>query len=283
MWEDSIRSNLAAKAAADDYWAKNSPGKSSPGIPHFLDFMVTADLQMAKDGDAKRMVDALANLNAFPFPSLGIDTGLAAIPARYALDRGQWQDAAQLPVRDSQYAAAQSITYFARALGAARSGNLAAARSEIARLDEIEAKLTASKDEYWAGQTRIQKEAAAAWVMFAEGKRGAAIAAMRSAADLDDASEKNVAMENKLVPIRTLLGELYLAAGMNREALAEFEASDKVVPNRFRTLAGAAAAARATGSADTAKRYYRALTVLVVGGDGDRPEIAEARTYLAQN
>jgi len=283
MWEDSVRSNLAAKAAADDYWAKNSPGKSSPGIPHFLDFMITADLQMAKDGDAKRMVDALANLNAFPFPSLGIDTGLAAIPARYALDRGQWQEAAQLPVRDSQYAAAQSITYSARALGAARSGNLAAARSEIARLDEIEAKLTASKDEYWAGQTRIQKEAAAAWVMFAEGKRDAAIAAMRSAADLDDASEKNVAMENKLVPIRTLLGELYLAAGMNREALAEFEASDKVVPNRFRTLAGAAAAARAAGSADTAKRYYRALTVLVVGGDGDRPEIAEARTYLAQN
>jgi Tfp pilus assembly protein PilF len=106
---------------------------------------------------------------------------------------------------------------------------------------------------------------------------------MREAADLDDASEKNVAMENKLVPIRALLGELYLAAGMNKEALAEFEASDKVMPNRFRTIAGAAKAARDSGSIEAAKRYYRALTVLAEGGDGDRPEISDARTYLAQN
>ena len=105
---------------------------------------------------------------------------------------------------------------------------------------------------------------------------------MRQAADLDDASEKNVAMENKLAPIRALLGELYLAAGMNKEALVEFEASQQVVPNRFRTIAGAAAAARSSGSVDAAKRYYRALTELAATG-GDRPEVAEARTYLAQN
>jgi tetratricopeptide (TPR) repeat protein len=179
--------------------------------------------------------------------------------------------------------AAQSISYFARALGAARSGNTAAARAEIARLDEIETKLAAAKDDYWAGQTRIQKQAAAAWVIFSEGQRDGAIAAMRRAADLDDASEKNVAMENKLVPIRALLGELYLAAGMSKEALAEFEASQTVVPNRFRTLAGAAKAARESGSVEAAKRYYRMLTVLVSNSDGDRLEISEARTYLAQN
>ena len=106
---------------------------------------------------------------------------------------------------------------------------------------------------------------------------------MRKSADLDDASEKTVSMENKLIPVRALLGELYLAAGMNKEALAEFEASHEVVPNRFRTIAGAAAAARATGSVDAAKRYYQALTALTVGGDGNRPEIAEASTYLAEN
>ena len=122
-----------------------------------------------------------------------------------------------------------------------------------------------------------------AWVAFSEGQRDAAVAAMRKAADLDDASEKNVAMENKLVPIRELLGELYLAAGMNKEALVEFETSDKVMPNRFRTLAGAGKAARETGSVDATKRYYRALTALAAGGDGDRPEVSEARTYLAHN
>ena len=118
--------------------------------------------------------------------------------------------------------------------------------------------------------------------MYVEGQRDAAISAMRQAADLDDASEKTVAMENKLLPIRTLLGELYLTAGRNKEALAEFEASDKVVPNHFRSIAGAAAAARGSGSSDTAKRYYRQLTVLVADG-GNRPEIIEAKSYLAQN
>ena len=188
-----------------------------------------------------------------------------------------------MSVRASQFPATQSISYFARALGAARSGNAAAARAEIVRLDEIEAKLDAAKDDYWAGQTRIQKQAVAAWVIFSDGQRDKAIAAMRRAADLDDASEKNVAMENKLVPIRALLGELYLAAGMNKEALVEFEASDKVMPNRFRIIAGAAAAARESGSAEAAKRYYRALTALTIGGDGDRPEIEEAQKYLAQD
>jgi tetratricopeptide (TPR) repeat protein len=283
MWEDSVRSNLAAQAAAEDYWAKNAPGKSAPPLPHLFDFMVTADLQMAKDADAKRAVDAAAGLANFPFASLATDTALAAIPARYALDRGQWQEAAQLPVRDSQFPPAQSITYFARALGASRAGNVAAARNEMGHLDEIEAKLISGKNNYWAEQTRIQKEAAGAWVMFAEGKRDAAIAAMKKAAELDDTSEKNVAMENKLVPIRALLGELYLAAGMAKEALAEFEASNKVMPNRFRTIAGAAAAARATDSVDAAKRYYRALTALAVAGDGGRSELSEAKTYLAQN
>src|SRR5215472_14469721 len=115
---------------------------------------------MAKDGEAKQLVDASTGLSNFPFPQLAIDTALAAIPARYALDRGQWWEAAHLVVRDSQFPAAQSITYFARALGAARAGDLEAARAEIGHLDEIEAKLIAAKDEYWAGQTRIQKEAA---------------------------------------------------------------------------------------------------------------------------
>jgi len=281
MWDDSIRSNLAAKAAADDYAAQNFPGTTHPAVPHLLDFLETAYLQTARDHEAKEIVDSLPKLGKFTFAVF--DTGLAAIPARFALDRGRWDEAAQLPVHDSQYPATQSVSYFARALGAARSGDAAAARAELTHLDEIEAKLSAAKNDYWAGQTRIQKQAAAAWVIFAESQRDEAIAAMRHAADLDDASEKNVAMENKLVPIRALLGELYLAGGMYSQALAEFEASQKVVPNRFRTLAGAAKAARQSGSVEAAKHYYRALTELVLHANGDRPEIAEARTYLAQN
>jgi hypothetical protein len=283
MWENSVRSNLAAKAAADDFMAKYFADQTHPSVPHVLDFIVYAYLQMARDGDAQQLVNSLPNLKRFLVAQLTIDTALAAIPARFALERGRWDEAAQLSVRDSQFPAAQSITYFARALGAARAGNTAAGRAEIAYLDEIEARLAAAKDDYWAGQTRIQKQAAAAWVMFSEGQHDAALTAMRQAADLDDASEKNVAMENKLVPIRALLGELYLAAGKGKEALVEFEAVDKVMPNRFRIVAGAAAAARASGSTEIAKHYYGALTALAAGGDGDRPEVAEARIYRAQN
>jgi len=283
MWDDSIHSNLASKASADDYEAKNSPDTTHPGVPHMADFLVYAYLQAARDSDAKQVVDSLSNLKKFRFSALAIDTALAAIPARYALERGRWNEAVQLTVRESQFPAAQSITYFARGLGAARAGNTVAARAEIVHLDEIEAKLTAAKDDYWASQTRIQKQAVEAWIMFTDGRRDEAIAAMRKAADLDDASEKTVSMENKLVPIRALLGELYLAAGMNTEALVEFEASDKVMPNRFRMIAGAAAAARASGSVEAAKRYYRALTVLTASSDGDRPEVLQARVYLAQN
>jgi hypothetical protein len=282
-WDDSVRSNLAAQAAANDYAAKNFPDATDPSVPHLLDFLAYAYLQLGKDGDAKEVVDSLAKLKKFASVRLTVDTALAAIPARFALDRGRWDEAAQLSVRDSQYPAAQSISYFARALGGARAGHAAAARAEIAHLDEMEAKLAAAKDDYWAGQTRIQKQAAVAWIMFVEGRRDEAIGAMRRAADLDDASEKNVAMENKLVPIRALLGELYLASGMNKEALSEFETSLKTMPNRFRTIAGAAAAARATGAVEAARRYSRALADLAAGGDGERPEVAEAKTYLSQN
>jgi hypothetical protein len=282
MWDDSVRSNLAAEAAANEYAAKNYPEATDPSIPHLLDFRAYAYLQMAKDTEAQQIVETLPKLKKFATVRLGVDTGLAAIPARYALDRGRWGEAAQLSVRDSDYPAAQAITYFARALGTARSGQPAAARAEIAHLDEIEAKLAAAKDEYWAGQTRIQKQTVVAWLAFAEGRRDEAIAAMRQAADLDDASEKNVAMENKLVSVRAMLGELYLGAGMNKEALPEFESSLKSTPNRFRSIAGAAAAARAIESVELARRYYRALIALAVDGDGQRAELAEAKTYLSQ-
>jgi hypothetical protein len=283
MWDDSVRSNLAAEAAANAYAAKTFPDATDPAVPHLLDFRIYAYLQLGKDDDAAQVVDLLPRLKKFATVRLTVDTALAAIPARFALERGKWEEAAKLTVRDSQYPAAQSITYFARALGAARSGQLAAAHTEIAHLDEIETRLVAAKDDYWAGQTRIQKQAVAAWVAFVEGRQGEAIGAMRQAAALDDASEKNVAMENKLVPIRALLGELYLAAGMSKEALLEFESTLKNMPNRYRMIAGAAASARAAGMADAAKHHYRALTVLAAAGETQRAELADAKSFLSQN
>jgi hypothetical protein len=282
MWDDSIASNLLSEAAARDQAAQAFPGKDHPSMPHLMDFRIYAYLQMGQDRNAKQVVDDLRKLNPAAV-ALGGDTGKQAIPARYALDRGKWDEAARLDVFPSNYPPALAIGYFTRGIGAARSGDLTTARAELTRLDEVKAKLGQAHDAYWVGQTEIQRQALAAWIDFAEGRRDAAVVAMRAAADLDDASEKSVSMENKLLPIRALLGELYLAVGMNREALAEFEASLTAQPNRFRSLLGAAQAARGTGSADGAKRYYRALVGLAITGDGDRPEFVEAKTYLAAN
>lgn len=284
MWDDSIRSNLASEAAADKYVTKNFPaGTTDVQVPHDLDFLMYAYLQEARDNAAKKVVDLASKMTKMDVVRLTVDTALSAIPARYVIEREAWKEASALSVRPSQYPAAQSVTYFTRALGAARTGDLASARAEIAHLDDIEAKLHAAHDEYWAEQTRIQKTAVEAWIAFAEGKKQEAIAAMKRAADLDDGSEKNVAMENRLVPMRALLGDMYLAAGMSEEALPELEKSLKVVPSRYATIAAAAAAARANGQIDVAKRYYRALIVLTVNGNSTRPELAEAKQYLAKN
>lgn len=248
-----------------------------------LDFLEFAYLQLGEDADARLIVEQLTRLKKFASVRLTVDTALAAIPARYALERGRWDEAARLPVRDSQYPAAQSISYFARALGAARSGDLRAARSEIAHLEKIEGKLIAAKEDYWAGQTNIQIATAEAWVLFQEGRQQEAISLMRNAANLDDSSEKNVAMENKLVPVRALLGELYAEAGKPRAALHEFEASLKASPNRYRSLAAAAAAARNAKSLKLARRYSQSLVDLAGAGGGQRAEVASARAFLSHN
>jgi hypothetical protein len=281
MWDDSIRSNVASEALADRYAATNYPDATDAQVPHDLDFMMYAYLQQAKDDAAQNLIDKASKIKKMIVVRLTVDTALAAVPARYVVEREDWKAAAGLTVRDSQYPAAQSVTYFVRAIGAARSADVAAARTEMSHLDEVEAKLVAANDDYWAKQTQIQKAAVKAWVAFVEGKKEDAVARMQKAADLDDKSEKNVAMENKLLPIRALLGELYLAAGMNRDALRELEQSLKVQPNRYATIAAAAAAARADGQIDTAKRYYRALTALAVDGNQARPELVEAKQYLA--
>jgi tetratricopeptide (TPR) repeat protein len=283
MWEDSIASNLAAEATGLDQAARDFPGKAHPGLPHWKDFRAYAYLQVGQDRLAKLLADDMNNIDLPKGAYLTSGSGRQAIPARYALDRGRWDEAARLDVYPSDYPQVMAIGYFARGIGAARGGDVAAARTEITRLEAVKAELSQAHDEYWAGQTQIQLQALGAWVGFTEGQHDAALAAMRAAADLDDASEKHVAMENKLLPIRALLGELYLAVGMNVEALGAFEASLKVVPNRARSLLGAAQAARGAGSEEVAKQYYRALVGLLVNGDGDRPELAEAKSYLAAN
>jgi tetratricopeptide (TPR) repeat protein len=277
MWPESIRSNQASLGAAKTY-------------VHAMDFMVYAYLQGAQDREAKRLVDESAALLASQAPPaahsptggvLAVHTAFAAIPARYALERGQWAEARALSLRPS-YPAADAITYFARAIGAARTGDEAGGRKEIEHLRSAHTALTQSRDVYWAEQVAIQRLAAEAWVSYATGKKSEALKQMQAAADREDASEKHVAMENRLWPMRELLGELLLALNRPAEALRAFELSLKAAPNRFRGVYGAARAAERLGNRAQARRYYEKLDALSSRADTDRPEVAKARAFLGR-
>lgn len=278
-WAASIKSNQAAIAAANDYAAETAPGMTDPSVPHCLDFMEYAYLQLGADKEAKALVDQAAALSSFSSLRATVYTAMAAIPARYLLERGAWQEAAKLEPRSSPFAYAQSITYFTRALGAAKTGDLVRADESLDKLRSLR-ESDRGKLDYWSNQSEILLRAASAWKARAEHQDDKAVRLMRSAADLEDASEKLVAMENHLFPVREQLGYLLLELNRPDEALAEFKASLKTNPNRLRGIYGAAKASELSGDTNQARLWYERLIALAGNSVADRPELATARGFI---
>jgi hypothetical protein len=276
LWEQSAATNQRSVDAA-----KASGGGITDQL-HAYDYMIYADLQLARDTDARRIIEAIRPLTGEPGrPS---DYARAAIPARYAIEREQWREAAQLPDPDaSKFPYTSAIRYFGRALGAARSGDPVAAEQDVARLQEVSAALKAMKGEdYWVAEVEVQVLGAEAWIAYAKGSHEQALKLMREAADKEDLSEKSAVSPGRLVPARELLGDMLRESGEAQAALAEYEASQTRDPRRFRSLWGAAQAAAQAGDSDKARRYYAQL--VKIAGDGNpRPELAVARNYLAAN
>jgi tetratricopeptide (TPR) repeat protein len=208
---------------------------------------------------------------------------LAAAPARYAVERGDWNGASQLSVRPSSFNYVMAISHFGRALGAARSGNPEAAKADIAKLAELRDKLSEAKDAYWAEIVDIQRQVATAWALYAEGKHDDALKALSAAADAEDKTEKHAVTPGPLAPARELYGYMLLERGMAKEALVAFEATKAKEPNRFHGYAGAAQAAEKLGDKPKAKENYEKLVALLAAADSDRPEAAAAKKFLASN
>lgn len=271
LWEDSIASNHSALEIQPDYY-------------HASDFTVYAHLQLAQDAKAKAAMDqALKTADTGTRVVTIVNfTATAAMPARYVLERADWKGAAALPVTSTQFPAADSLTRFARGLGMARSGDLAGAKREIEALQALQRALEKANDSYWAARTEEQIYAASAWVAHAAGTRDQAVKLMRAAADREDGSVKHVAMENRLYPMRELLGDLLLEIGQADSALREYEASLKETPNRYRGFWGAARASEAAGNRQKASDYYAKLMTLGKNADTERPELAQAKAYLAK-
>ena len=208
-------------------------------------------------------------------------------PARYAVERHQWAEAAALPVPPNtfpreRYAWTEANLHFARALGASRMGDPEAARKDLQQLASIREILTQENNKYWADQADIQREIAAAWITFAEGKHEQALQQMRSAADHEDRTDKHNVTPGVILPARELLGEMLLELKQPAQAMVEFEAALRTAPNRFNALSGAARAAKLSGDSEKAKAYYAKLLAICEHADGDRPELQDARSLLAQ-
>jgi hypothetical protein len=274
-WEDSIATNLASAEAAR---RANSPAE----VLHAFDYQVYAYLQTAQDAAAARVMGDLsatvAGVNtAEQYGQVGYYAE-AAIPARYALERGAWRDAAALPARSTNFPFIDAITHFARAVGAARSGNAAAAKGDAQALADLHAKLAKAGDTYWAQQVEIQHRAAQAWIAFAEQRSDEAVRLMKETAALEDSTDKSAISPGPLAPAREMLGEMLIELKRPAEALVELEAVMKKEPNRFRTLYHGGRAASLAGDAARANRYYAQLVAMSAKGDANgRPELAEAR------
>jgi tetratricopeptide (TPR) repeat protein len=275
-WTESIASNVEAARVAKE-------AKDLHDQLHAMDYLVYADLQLGQDAKAKAVIDEMMTVTGFAETYLPGPYALAVSPARHAVERGDWKVAAELQVRPSPLAQVQAITHFARALGAARSGNPEATRADIARLAELRDKLRDAKDAYWSEQVDIQRQVAAAWALYAEGKHDDALIAMSAAADAEDKAEKHPVTPGVPKPARELYGVMLLESGNAKEALTAFEATLKKEPNRLGAYAGAAMAAEKSGDATKAREYYGKVVAIADGADKTRTEVADARAFLQKH
>ena len=279
-WRESVAANKASQDTAKGAMASTT---------HARDYMTYAYLQLAEDAAAEQVWVEARKASAAKNPNQAVTFGFAAMPARLALERGRWAEAAALELHPGiaeadwkRFPQAESVLVYARAIGAARSGDAAGARRHIERLNRLRAALTARKLAYWAEQTEVQAKIATAWALRAEGKHAEALAQMRAATAHEDNTEKHVVTPGPILPARELLGDMLLELKMPKEALKEYEASMTKERNRFRSLYGAALAAERAGDRVRAGEYYEKLASMCAQSDGSRAELVRVRQRISR-
>ncbi len=301
LWQEAIRSNLDARASAKAHAVRNRMAGAFDQQLHAMDYLAYAYLQGAQDQDALGILEELQKIQSVEPQSFAVAYSATAIPARYALERRRWNEAAKLalpqtegsttdvsstasPLRSfpwQRFQWAVAHVHYARAIGAARSGDAASARRDVEKLTAIQQALVEVKGGYdWAKQVEIERQVASAWLAFAEGKHDESLRLMRTAADLDDATDKHPVTPGAILPAREQVGELLLELEQPVAALQEFETSLRTAPNRFNGLYGAARSAQLAKDLRKAKTYYGQLLALVRDPGSNRPEIRTAKMFL---
>ncbi|OLQ79073.1 hypothetical protein BIT28_14655 [Photobacterium proteolyticum] len=283
LWDESIAMNIRSAAAA-----KLNPAgdKISLHYLHALDYMAYSYLQKAQDKKALAVVEETLALSDPLQPHVASAYTLAAVPARYALERQQWEEAAKLEPRQpasypwDKFPAMEAVTHFAIALGAAQTGDVPKAEKAIARLGDLKTQ-TEKSSAYWAKQVEIQRLSALAWLQYYQGQHNQALLTMQSAADLEATTEKHPVTPGEVLPARELLGDMLFAMKKYPQAIGEYETALKRSKNRFNSLYGAAKSAELAGNKDKAKQYYQMLVDVAEVEEADRPQLQQATTFLA--
>ncbi|MGZ4835547.1 MAG: hypothetical protein ACXVZZ_07915, partial [Terriglobales bacterium] len=280
LWQDDIDSNLASIAATRKTAAMHMGGEGHQF--HAMDFLVYAYLQSGREVEAQRVITEVKTLPAMKsMYGEGYDPqayALSKFPALYALELRHWSDAAALTPAANGDSTDKSITYWARAIGAARAGNVSEAHKDIAELETIRQEMLKKKKATYAQYVENAQKEAAAWVAHAEGKDEEAIKALRALAE----GEESTGDEPEGIPAREMLADLLLETKHPEQAFTEYETDLKFNPNRFNGLYGAASAAEMAGKNEKAATYYTQLVKICAGSNSDRPELGKAKALLAQ-
>src|SRR5438874_2703593 len=284
MWEEAIAANRSSADASRAYAAMRHRDATEAEELHALDYMAYSYLQQGQDNKAKEIVDFAATVRKTnPELEFIAAYALAAIPARYALERNAWSEAATLPVPElphwSSFPSFEGLIEYSHALGQAHTGDIEGARKAIDRMRQLRDSSTDPRVDYFKRHLDLQIQAASAWVTYSEGKKDEAVNLFRRAADAEDILGKHPVSPGALVPAREQLGDMLLKLNRPKEAQREFEAALKIYPGRFRGLYGAAQAAKQTGEKEKADRYYAKLIEQTAKADGSRTELAELRKY----
>lgn len=278
-WEESIGSNARSEELAANDEKTSSNGEARDQRLHAMDYLEYAYLQSGRVKQAEAVIEEMDSLRPVTGLTLTGDYAIAAMPARYAIELGRWDQASSLKVRGDGVPWAQAITWTAIGLGGARSGDLGRASGAEKTLSSLRDATAKRSDTYWSNQVEVQRREVGAWIAEKSGNAADALATIQSAAELEESMDKHAVTPGAVTPAREMLAELLLLENHPRESFAEYEAVLKVAPNRFNALYGAAKAAEASGNASAAKQYFQKLTEIAVGDE--RPELVTARKRVA--
>jgi tetratricopeptide (TPR) repeat protein len=290
MWDESIHANtLSAEAARERGKRTGALTQAQLGEMHALDYLAYAYLQQGRDEKAREVLDHISSIQDLNWENGVAAFNAGAVPARYTLERHQWKDAASLPPPLEAEAvgggyetqAVIALRYWARAIGASRSGQIEMAEQSLARLTEIAVDLKEHPRVWARNTTEVLRREAAAWIALAKGENEQALELMRSAAALEDETDKSPLSPGRVLPAHEQLGDMLMELGYAAEAQREYEISLGHARERFNSIYGAARAAQAAGDMEAARDYYQQLTDLTVS-DSPRVELEEATQVLAE-